>query len=609
MANFRTVGQRVLCPATNCIDISNALEEAVVKMPRLGFGTYMPSRSPRRSPAVAQLALLILLSSHLPLHAAQQGLVLVPPPPDDSTPIAAPPAARQLAASSSIPHSNLPRGSADVEEAYSDVSSLSIGLANSTIPSLEHADVEVVVPRRAGDDGEDASRSGREARDGEEGRGGGRGEEAGFKSMDAMLQWAIERSDPVALQQRAKEVSELTAEELEAKRKHIRDVLDAMRMPSDAELMRTAIADIQPAALTAAAAVHVAGAAAEQAASEAHVHVLRALHELSELVEPVHNANDLHKLGGLEPLGGLLGHESGEVRGMAALVLGKAVQNNRQVQQQALDSGVLAHLFARLRAPHPVPPLGEEEHSRLLFALSAAIRGHMAALDWFYSHGGVGLLARLLSLPSSPPRLRRKALFLLAGLAESGGRGPGGEGAGADVEGEQEGGEGVRIVGGATGEESSKQGVRANGEGVQGGAEGQGGEERLADEGLMRAVVGLLKGGGGEGDAADGGGEGGAGQGTVWRRNKDGSSTWDLDMLDKATAALHGLLAASPATQAELLRCCPTASAVGRVREALQAHIGALQQRGDDAEYEGEVEQRLGALLRAVQDAQGREIG
>ncbi|GJP36793.1 hypothetical protein CLOM_g21270 [Closterium sp. NIES-68] len=43
MANFRAVGQRVLCPATDCIDISNAPEEAVVKMPRLGFGTYMIS--------------------------------------------------------------------------------------------------------------------------------------------------------------------------------------------------------------------------------------------------------------------------------------------------------------------------------------------------------------------------------------------------------------------------------------------------------------------------------------------------------------------------------------------------------------------------------------
>ncbi|CAI5517673.1 unnamed protein product [Closterium sp. Naga37s-1] len=436
-------------------------------------------------------------------------LVLVPPPPDDSAPIAAPPASRQPAVSSPSPHRESPRSSADVDEAYPDVSSLSIGLANSTIPSLEHADVEVVVPRRAGDEHE-AGGSGR-------GGGGGEGEEGaegGFASMDAMLQWAIERSDPEASRQRAKEVAELTPAELEEKRKHIRDVVDAMRMPSPGDLMRAAIAHIAPAAAA------NGGAPGEQGGGEEHERVVGALQELAQLVEPVHAANDLHKLGGLAPLGVLLAHGSSQVRSMAALVVGKAAQNNRQVQHQVMGTGVLQALFTRLHSPHPNPPLGEDEHARLLFALSAAIRGHVAATHWFYRHGGVALLARLLSLPS--PRTQRRALFLLADLAESAGARAGGGGEGGDAEREKE---GVRIAKGLKGEgdsEEANMGEKQGGE--EQGKEEQGREEWLADEALMRAVVGLL--GGGEGESVEG-------RGAVWRRSEDGSSTWDLDMVDK----------------------------------------------------------------------------
>ncbi|CAI5998923.1 unnamed protein product [Closterium sp. NIES-65] len=648
----------------------------------------------------------------IPRLCRHAGLVLVPPPPDDSAPIAAPPASRQPAVSSPSPHRESPRSSADVDEAYPDVSSLSIGLANSTIPSLEHADVEVVVPRRAGDEHE-AGGSGR-------GGGGGEGEEGaegGFASMDAMLQWAIgmhghvydpcsqhvydpcsqhvydpcsqhvydpcsqhvydpcsqhvydpcsqhvydpcsqhvydpcSRSDPEALRQRAKEVAELTPAELEEKRKHIRDVVDAMRMPSPGDLMRAAIAHIAPAA-----AAH-GGAPGEQGGGEEeHERVVGALQELAQLVEPVHAANgallpchatspllaraatphmrrripshpfpvlpslpslalppalpsnthssvclqhinpfrlfhcppclspstvpmhvsmaDLHKLGGLAPLGVLLAHGSSQVRSMAALVVGKAAQNNRQVQHQTcvrthpvMGTGVLQALFTRLHSPHPNPPLGEDEHARLLFALSAAIRGHVAATHWFYRHGGVALLARLLSLPSS--RTQRRALFLLADLADSAGARAGGGGEGGDAEREKE---GVRIAKGLKGEgdsEEANMGEKQGGE--EQGEEEQGREEWLADEALMRAVVGLL--GGGEGESVEG-------RGAVWRRSEDGSSTWDLDMVDKAAAALHSLLAASPATRRVLLACCRPELAVERVRAALQAHVGEVQRGG-----------------------------
>ncbi|CAI5475320.1 unnamed protein product [Closterium sp. Yama58-4] len=460
---------------------------------------------------------------------------MAPQAPVASTaPIAAPPASRQLAVSPPSPLRESPRSSADVDDVYPDVSSLSIGLANSTIPSLEHADVEVVVPRRAGD-GDEAGGSG-------QGTGGGEGEEGaegGFASMDAMLQWAIERSDPEALKQQAREVAGLTPDELEEKRKHIRDVVEAMRMPTPGDLMRAAIAHIAPAA------AH-GGAPGEQGGGEeAHERVVGALQELAQLVEPVHAANDLHKLGGLLPLGALVEHGSSEVRSMAALVVGKAAQNNRQVQRQVLETGVLQALFMRLHSQHPTPPVGDEEHARLLFALSAAIRGHVAATHWFYRHSGVALLARLLSVPS--PRTQRRALFLLADLADS--------------------------------------------VGARAGGEGQEGEKEGLSMAVGLKVVALL-----------GGDEGASGErlGAVRRRSEDGSSTWDLDMLDKAAAALHSLQGASPATRRVLLACCHPALAVERVRVALQAHVGEVQRGGDEAEYEQEVAGRLASLLLAL---------
>ncbi|CAI7825740.1 unnamed protein product [Closterium sp. NIES-54] len=249
-----------------------------------------------------------------------------------------------------------------------------------------------------------------------------------------------------------------------------------------------------------------------------------------------------------------------------------------------METGVLHALFTRLHSPQPTPPVGEDEHARLLFALSAAIRGHVAATHWFYRHGGVALLARLLSVPS--PRTQRRALFLLADLADSVGAWAGGEG----KEGEKD---GLRMALGMKGEGDSEE---ANKGEEQGWEEVQERKEWLADEELMRAVVGLL--GRDEGEGVEG-------QGAVWRRSEDGSSTWDLDMLDKTAAALHSLLGASPSTRRVLLACCRPELAVERVRAALQAHVGEVQRGGDEAEYEQEVVGRLASLLLALEAARG----
>ena len=60
----------------------------------------------------------------------------------------------------------------------------------------------------------------------------------------------------------------------------------------------------------------------------------------------------------------------------------------------------------------------EEEASRMLFALSAAIRSHTAAQQWFLRSGGMELLAGILTRDNQPTRLVRKVLFLIADMAE-----------------------------------------------------------------------------------------------------------------------------------------------------------------------------------------------
>uniref|UniRef100_A0A803N2F1 Nucleotide exchange factor Fes1 domain-containing protein n=1 Tax=Chenopodium quinoa TaxID=63459 RepID=A0A803N2F1_CHEQI len=82
-------------------------------------------------------------------------------------------------------------------------------------------------------------------------------------------------------------------------------------MPSDAELMKIAIDDLNNSSLF-----------LEDR--------LRALEELLTLVEPIDNANDVRKL--------------------AAWILGKACQNNPVVQKQVLDFGILAKLLEMVKS-------------------------------------------------------------------------------------------------------------------------------------------------------------------------------------------------------------------------------------------------------------------
>ncbi|XP_024527110.1 hsp70 nucleotide exchange factor FES1 [Selaginella moellendorffii] len=217
--------------------------------------------------------------------------------------------------------------------------------------------------------------------------------EVGFPTLDSLLQWAIGHSDPEKLKDSARETMRLTPEELAKRRADIKELMERLKMPSDADLMRIAIKDLKNSSLSV----------------DEHK---RALDELLELVEPIDNANDLNKLGGLEAVIDVLQSPEEDIRVAAAWVLGKASQNNRLVQSQILQMETLPALMKMVTAT------SEEEAVKALYAVSAVIRNYPAGHEAFYEQGGARLLQELLSSSSTSQRLMKKALFLVADLAE-----------------------------------------------------------------------------------------------------------------------------------------------------------------------------------------------
>ncbi|XP_022148874.1 hsp70 nucleotide exchange factor FES1 isoform X2 [Momordica charantia] len=193
------------------------------------------------------------------------------------------------------------------------------------------------------------------------------GFDGGFYSLDSMLQWAIGHSDPAKLKGTAQDVKQLSPSALKKRQEEIKDLMEKLKMPSDAKLIQIAIDDLKNSSLS----------------LEDHH---RALQELLVLVEPIDNANDLNKLGGIAVLIHELNHIDPNARKVAAWILGKASQNNPIVQKQVLELGALAKLVT---------------------------------MELFYAESGDSLLQDILSNSSMDIRLKKKAVFLTSDLAET----------------------------------------------------------------------------------------------------------------------------------------------------------------------------------------------
>ncbi|GMI98114.1 hypothetical protein like AT3G51980 [Hibiscus trionum] len=217
--------------------------------------------------------------------------------------------------------------------------------------------------------------------------------DGGFSSLDGMLQWAIGHSDPAKLKEKARDVNRLSPSELRQRQLEIKELMEKLKMPSDAQLMQIALDDLSNSSLS---------------LEDRH----RALQELLILVEPIDNANDMCKLGGFGMIIRELDHSDSDVRKISAWILGKASQNNPYVQKQVLELGALAKLMKMVNSS------SADEASKAFYAVSALIRNNVAGQQLFFAEAGDKMLQDILSSPSVDIRLRRKAVFLVGDLAE-----------------------------------------------------------------------------------------------------------------------------------------------------------------------------------------------
>ncbi|KAJ4778880.1 Hsp70 nucleotide exchange factor FES1 [Rhynchospora pubera] len=215
----------------------------------------------------------------------------------------------------------------------------------------------------------------------------------GFSTLDSMLQWAIGHSDPAKLKEKAEYTEKLSPEEILSKQSEIKELMENLKMPSDAELMKIAIADLNN-------------------SSSSTQERLHALNELLVLVEPIDNALDMDKLGGLEAVIKELEDIESEIRTASAWVLGKASQNNAVVQDQVLGYGALTRLMKMVQSSYT------EEAVKAFYAISALIRNNERGQELFYLEGGDVLLQDMLTNSSIDIRLQKKVVFLVADLAD-----------------------------------------------------------------------------------------------------------------------------------------------------------------------------------------------
>lgn len=229
------------------------------------------------------------------------------------------------------------------------------------------------------------------------------------QSLEDLLHWSIVHSDPQALEEKARETSrpEAHTAEILDRQQQVAQLLDAVKQqPNEAALMAKAIARVTNDSET------------DQARHTA-------LAALRVLVEPIDNANDLHKMGGLAPVVALLAASSPTLQAAAAYVLGTAASNNPPFQATLLEQHpqTVAALLQIVHGPNRYASSSdkeakEEATNAALYAMAAMVRVHVGARALFYAAGGMQSLESVLVDSMAPVRLRRKALNLIADVVQ-----------------------------------------------------------------------------------------------------------------------------------------------------------------------------------------------
>ncbi|CAN6302974.1 unnamed protein product [Urochloa humidicola] len=129
------------------------------------------------------------------------------------------------------------------------------------------------------------------------------------------------------------------------------------------------------------------------------------LDELQEHVESIDMANDLHSIGGLDPLLGYLKNSHAGIRAKAAEVVSTIVQNNPKSQQLVMESNGLEPLLTNFKSDPST-----SARTKALGAISSLIRHNQPGISAFRLGNGYSGLKDALS--SDDARLQRKALNL-----------------------------------------------------------------------------------------------------------------------------------------------------------------------------------------------------
>ena len=211
--------------------------------------------------------------------------------------------------------------------------------------------------------------------------------------MSELLHWAIEHSDPETLKNLMEEYKE---KNLTIKDIYGQEVIDAF-FKTEGDVISQQIAVIQD----------FRNASLPDSTLEA------ALEELEELLHQVDHAGNLNRMGGMKPLLEMaLGEEREEtIRSLALWVLGVAVQNNAQVQEELHGLGGLKSLAERLQQCGG-DAAGAQYCGKLLFCLSGLLK-NSAMLQAIADQHGVMQWMMEVGIKHPAPGVVKKALGFL----------------------------------------------------------------------------------------------------------------------------------------------------------------------------------------------------
>ncbi|EKX48151.1 hypothetical protein GUITHDRAFT_106227 [Guillardia theta CCMP2712] len=199
--------------------------------------------------------------------------------------------------------------------------------------------------------------------------------------MTRMLQWGVDHTDKETLAERARAIREGRAQPT----KIDREVMDA--------LFGTKVKFLQKVV------ERLLSSVRRDEAGE----LVEVLEELEGEITDIDNANDLDKVGGLQPVLELLSHREREVKTAALWVVGTAAQSNPVLQELLAGRHIMAKLLAPMEeagAAKEVQELDPKLLAKSLYAVSTFVRGCRSCLEQFVEGGGAGYINSLLALLS-----------------------------------------------------------------------------------------------------------------------------------------------------------------------------------------------------------------